>query len=118
MSLQQFLLILRARWKIVVGVLAFVVGTALAASLLLPKTYTASTAVVVDVKSADPIMGALLPAVFMPGYMATQMDIITSEQVAQRVVKALKLDQVPAIREQWQEATDGGRGTLAQWMAP
>jgi len=51
MSLQQFFLILRARWKIALGVLAIVVGTAIAASLLLPKRYTASTAVVVDVKS-------------------------------------------------------------------
>jgi len=50
----------------------------------------------------------------MPGYMATQVDIITSEQVAQRVVKMLKLDQVPAIQEQWRDATDGGRGTVAQ----
>ena len=54
----------------------------------------------------------------MPGYMATQVDIITSEQVAQRVVKMLKLDQVPDIQEQWRDATDGGRGTVAQWMAP
>ena len=118
MSLQQFLLILRARWKIVLGVLATVVGTALAVSLLLPKTYTASTALVVDVKSADPIVGLLIPVQFMPGYMATQVDIITSEQVAQRVVKMLKLDQVPDIQEQWRVATDGGRGTVAQWMAP
>ena len=118
MSLQQFLLILRARWKIVLGVLATVVGTALAVSLLLPKTYTASTALVVDVKSADPIVGLLIPAQFMPGYMATQVDIITSEQVAQRVVKMLKLDQVPDIQEQWRDATDGGRGTVAQWLAP
>ena len=118
MTLQQFLLILRARWKIALGVLATVVGTALAVSLLLPKTYTASTAMVVDFKSADPIVGLLIPVQLMPGYMATQVDIITSEQVAQRVVKILKLDQVPDIQAQWRDATDGGRGTLAQWLAP
>jgi succinoglycan biosynthesis transport protein ExoP len=117
MSLQQFLLILRARWLIVLGVFATVVGTALAVSLQLPKAYTASTAVVIDVQSADPIAGLILPGQFMPGYMATQVDIITSERVAQRVVKMLKLDQVAAIREQWLEAT-GGRGTLEQWRAP
>ena len=118
MTLQQFLLILLARWKVVLGVLATVVSTTLAVSLLLPKTYTASTALVVDVKSADAIVGLVMPAQFMPGYMATQMDIITSEQVAQRVVKMLKLDQVPDIQEQWRDATDGGRGTVAQWLAP
>ena len=114
MSLQQFLLILRARWQIVLGVFAAMVGTALTASLLLPKTYTASTAVVVDVTSADPIAG--VPTQFLPGYMATQVDIISSERMARRVVKMLKLDQVPDIQEQWRRRT-GGRGTFEQWMA-
>ena len=30
----------------------------------------------------------------------------------------LKLEQIPDIQEQWREATDGGRGTVAQWLAP
>jgi len=116
-SIQQFLLILHARWRIVLGVLAGVVATTLIVSLLQPNTYTASTAVVVDVKSADPIAGSIIPVQFMPGYLATQVDIVTSERVAQHAVRILKLDQAPAIQEQWRKATDG-RGTLEQWLAP
>jgi chain length determinant protein EpsF len=115
MSLQQLLLILRARWLVAIGVLAVTVSCVLAASLLLPKTYTAATAVVVDVTSADPVAG--VPAQFIPGYMSTQVDIISSERMAKRVVKMLKLDQVPANQEQWRKST-GGRGTFEQWMAP
>jgi len=115
MSLQQFLLILRARWLVALGVFGMTVGGAIMASLLLPKTYTAGTAVVVDVTSADPIAG--VPAPFIPGYMATQVDIISSERMAQRVVKMLELDQVPATQEQWRKTTRG-RGTFEQWMAP
>jgi len=89
MSLQQFLLILRARWLVALGVFGMTVGSALIASLLLSKTYTASTAVVVDVTSADPIAGG--PAPLIPGYMSTQVDIISSDRMAQRVVKMLKL---------------------------
>jgi succinoglycan biosynthesis transport protein ExoP len=96
------------------GVFAATVACGLAASLLLPKTYTARTAVVVDVTSADPIAG--VPAQLLPGYMATQVDIIGSERMARRVVNMLKLDQVPANQEQWRKST-GGRGTFEQWMA-
>jgi chain length determinant protein EpsF len=114
MTIHQFLSILRARWLFTLGVFAATVGTGLTASLLLPKTYTASTAVVVDVTSADPIAG--VPAQFLPGYMATQVDIISSERMARRVVKVLKLDQVPTLQERWRNST-GGRGTFEQWMA-
>jgi hypothetical protein len=83
--------------------------------LLLPKQYTAGTAVVVDVKSPDPIMGMVLPAMVAPGYMATQVDIIQSDKVAQRVVKMLKLDQNPKVQEDWREDTEG-QGSIEAWL--
>ena len=116
MTFQQFLLILRARLGVVLGTLAVVVGTALAVSLLLPKQYTAETALVVDAKAADPLMGGMLPAQMIPGYMATQVDIISSNRVAQRVVSLLKMDQAPVIRAQWQDETDG-EGSIQVWLA-
>lgn len=60
MTLQQFLLILRARSTLVLSTLFATVVVVLVASLLLPKQYTANAAVVVDVKSPDPI-GGLIP---------------------------------------------------------
>ncbi|MET0378406.1 MAG: Wzz/FepE/Etk N-terminal domain-containing protein, partial [Spongiibacteraceae bacterium] len=116
MTFQQFLLILQARWKIIAGIFALVVFAALAISLALPKKYAAIVSVVVDVKSPDPLMGALLPAQALPGYMATQVDIINSEHVAQKVVRLLKMDQSPEIQQQWREDTDG-RGSLTVWLA-
>ena len=94
MTFHQFLLILRARLWLVLGTLAVVVGTTLLVSLVLPRQYTAQTALVVDAKSADPLLGGLLPAQMIPGYMATQVDILTSDRVAQRVVELL----VPAYQ--------------------
>ncbi|MDB5799661.1 MAG: epsF [Rhodocyclales bacterium] len=116
MSLQQFLLALRAwRW-VVFSVMLVVVATAVAVSLVLPKTYQASSSVVVDVKSSDPVVGSLMPNQMLPGYMATQIDIISSPRVARHVVKTLKLDQDPAIREEWRVATKG-RGEVETWVA-
>ena len=116
MTIQQLLLILWARRKLVFGLCGLVVALTLVASLLMPKKYTASAALVIDVKSPDPIAGVVLPGLMAPGYMATQADIIKSERVAQRVVKILKLDENPELREQWAELTDG-RGSMLSWMA-
>ena len=116
MTFQQFLLILRARYKVALLVLVITVATTTAVSLWLPKQYTAGTAIVVDVKSPDPLSGQMLQGMMAPGYMATQIDIINSDRVAKEVVRALKLDQSPALRGQWQEATQG-EGELVDWVA-
>lgn len=116
MNFQQFLLILKARYRIGLALLGFTVLTTLVVSLLLPKQYTATASVVVDVKSPDPIMGMVLPGMISPGYMATQVDIIQSDKVAQKVVTALKIDQNPAAQAQWREETKG-RGTIEAWFA-
>ncbi len=115
MNPQQFLLILRARYKLVLFVLFTTVVVTLVVSLLLPKQYTAMASVVVDTKSPDPLVG-ILPAMAMPGYMATQVDIIGSDRVAQKVVKLLRLDASPTVRAQWMEATQG-KGRLEVWLA-
>ena len=117
MTLHQFLLILRARYKVALLVILLAVSAALAVSLVLPKKYTAQTAVLVDIRSPDPVAGGqAMPGLVAPSYMATQVDIIGGDRVAQRVVKVLKLDEDPRTRERWMEATEG-RGTLEGWLA-
>ena len=115
MTFHQFLLILRARRKVVIAILLLTVTVTLIVSLLLPKQYTASTAVLIDVKSPDPVAGMVIPGLASPAYMATQVDIINSNRVAQRVVEMLHMDKSPNIREQWIEATDG-EGDLTVWL--
>lgn len=115
MSVQQFILILRARYKIVLLVLLTTVALTTVVSLLLPKKFTASVALVLDVKSPDPISGQMLPGLIAPGYMATQIEIVQSDRVAQSVVRLLKLDQSPSVRDNWLEATEG-KGELTEWL--
>lgn len=115
MTLQQFLLILWARRKIALYALLATVATTLVVSLLLPAQYSASSDVVIDVKSPDPIAGLVMPAMAMPGYMATQVDIINSDRVAQKVVKLLKLDQNPQIQQDWKDDTEG-KGKIEVWL--
>lgn len=82
MSPSQLLIIFKACWRIMLAVFLAVVLVVGAGIALMPKKYTASAAVLVDVKSPDPIAGMVFPAMMTPGYMATQMDLIQSERVA------------------------------------
>jgi chain length determinant protein EpsF len=116
MNFTQFLLILNARKGVILGVLLFTVALTATVSLLLPKEYTATTTLIIDSKSKDSITGQMLPSQMFPGYMATQIDIINSSQVANRVVRDLKLAENPATREQFLQATQG-QGTIEQWLA-
>ncbi len=116
MTLSQFLGVMRARIWIFIATLVITVGTTLAISLQLPKQYTATTTLVLDFKGVDPVLGVMLPAQLMPGYMPTQVDIIQSHKVAVDVVKSLGLTQSPVARQQWQEGT-GGRGTVEDFYA-
>lgn len=116
MNFIQFLLILNARKWIILGVLLLTVAVTAAVSLLLPKEYTATTTLIIDSKSKDAVTGQLLPSQMFPGYMATQIDIISSSQVARRAVRDLKLAENPATRQQYVQATKG-QGTIEQWLA-
>jgi chain length determinant protein EpsF len=114
MSLRQFLLVLRARWKLALGVFTGVVLATVVISLLMPKMYTASATVVVDTKP-DPLTVAAYSAQSSTAYIATQVDIISSERVADRVAKILKLDKSPEYIADWKDSTDG-KGDITVWI--
>jgi len=116
MTFNQILLILGAR-KSIIGILAgLVVLVAAVVSLALPKQYTATGAVLFDVK-IDPIVGSVLPGAALPSYMSTQVDLVRSERVMRKVISRLKLDEAPELRASWQEATGGVPGTFESWLA-
>ena len=116
MNFTQFLLILKARAKIVLAVIGLVVLATLVINLLLPKIYKATASLVLNYKGADPVTGLTVPAQLMPGYMATQIDIITSRNVALKVVEQLKLGENKSAQKQFTEAT-GGKGDISAWFA-
>ncbi len=116
MNFYQFLQILRGRRKIILLTLLVTVLTAFTVSLLQSKVYKSTTSLVLNYRGVDPVNGAALPAQLLPGYMATQVDIISSKNVALKVVDDLKLDQGSEVKEQFLEAT-GGHGSIRDWLA-
>jgi chain length determinant protein EpsF len=116
MNVHQFLLILLARKKIILSTLFLTVLLALGWSLMQQKTYKATASVLLNYKGVDPVSGLTMPGNLMPGYMATQIDIISSKNVALRVVDSLRLASSPAVQQQWREASEG-KGTVRDWLA-
>ena len=116
MNARQFCSILLARRLLILGVLAATVLLTLAVNLLQPATYKATASVLLNYKGVDPLTGVTTPGQLLPGYMATQIDIIGSKHVALRVVDSLKLAGNPAARTQFQAVADG-RGAIRDWLA-
>lgn len=116
MNLHLLLQILRARKRVLIGTFLLTVIATVIVSVMLPKTYTATSSVVMNYKGVDPLTGLALPGQLMPGYMATQLDIISSKNVALRVVDRLRLAESPAVNAQFMAATEG-RGTVRDWLA-
>lgn len=116
MRLSQILAILAARRLIALWVFFLTVLVTTLLSFFLPKTYTSSTTVVINAKGADQVTGQMLPAALMPGYMATQFDIIASRNVALKVVDKLEIAQNPTAQAKFQDATDG-EGDIRDYYA-
>jgi succinoglycan biosynthesis transport protein ExoP len=116
MSFNQFWIILRARYKLFLAALLITVGTVFVISLSLPKTYMATNTLVLNYKGTDPLTGQAPPAQVMDNYMATQVNIVESENAAMKVVAALKMDQQASAIQQFNAET-GGHGDIRNWLA-
>src|SRR5262249_10279214 len=119
MNLHLFLSTLRARFSVFVLVLCATLVTAIVVSLLLPKTYKATVSVLVAERE-EQSMTSTGPAPFVHplekvNYLQTQVDILTSDKVARRVVRDLRLADSPEVKAKFAKAT-GGKGTIEDWL--
>ncbi|HJV70891.1 chain length determinant protein EpsF [Ideonella sp.] len=114
MNLGNVIAVLRARWLPAVLAFALVLGAAVAYTVLAPKMYTATATLVIDIKP-DPVSSMLYGGAASPAMMNTQVEVIRSDRVALRVVRNLKLTEVPEIRKLWEKISKGD-GTIEDWL--
>jgi chain length determinant protein EpsF len=113
MTFGQFLSMVGARWRLVAAIVALVTLTALGVSLMLPKQYEATASLVFDMRP-DPVAPGGYDSLSWPVYLATQVQILESERVAERVVDALGMKSDGALRERWSKA--GELGSYEAWL--
>src|SRR6478672_7046668 len=116
MDLNQYLLALKARRKAFITVFAVTVFAAIVVALLIPKRYDAVATILIDARDEQTLAPAHMSPRERAGYVFTQMELIASGKVAQKVVRDLKLAQQPDVREEWEKDT-GGVGSIDEWIA-
>ncbi|HKY93139.1 MAG TPA: Wzz/FepE/Etk N-terminal domain-containing protein [Nevskiaceae bacterium] len=112
LSLAQVAAIVRAHWKRALAIVAGVTALALATSLCLPKTYTATATLMVDYDVTDPLGGKEFPAGLLGNYMATQVELLSSPELLIQVVDRLGLTRIP----RYAAGHDGDAATLRDWV--
>jgi succinoglycan biosynthesis transport protein ExoP len=118
-TIEQFLLALRGRLGTFALVLLATVLVAASVSVLLPKSYKASVALLVDAKDEQSLNNALRPLVLPQerlSYLQTQADILASRKVARKVVEDLKLAQGAKAQEDFAKIAKGGE-SIEDWLA-
>ena len=111
MSFTDFLRVIRARWILATSIFAALTLAALIGSLVWPKKYTAQATLMIDLK-VDPVAGTSATGV-MPSaaFLSTQVDIIESQHVAQKVISNLQLANDAGLRGNWEK--QGSKGDFA-----
>ena len=105
MNLTHFIAVLRARWVSAAIVFAAVLVAAVLYLVFATRVYTATASVLIDAKP-DPV-STMLYGGATPALLNTQIDILRSDRVAQRVVQNLKLADLADMRSAWASAKTG-----------
>jgi chain length determinant protein EpsF len=116
MNLFQILIILRARSRQIIAILLMTVLATVVVSILIPKMYRATSVVLLNFKGIDPVTGSALAAQLVPGYMATQLDIVTSKDVAQKMVDNMGLVSNRSLQHEYAQASPNSDG-MRDWLA-
>ena len=93
LSFMQISAVLRAYWKHALVIFLSITCVAVIALLLLPKTYTATATLIVNLESKDPLAAQTSPAFMLGNFVATQTELIHSPAILMSVVDKLSLTQ-------------------------
>jgi uncharacterized protein involved in exopolysaccharide biosynthesis len=94
-SLTQIVTIARAYWKQSLMITAAVTLVAAAAIKVLPKTFTSTATLIVNIENGDPLAAKQVPDAGLGSYVATQTELMTSPVILLPVVDRLKLTEDP-----------------------
>jgi uncharacterized protein involved in exopolysaccharide biosynthesis len=116
MNFTLFLAALGARWRLFLLIVGLTVTAATVVSFLLPKTYVATAALLIDARDEQSLGGrAALSERERLGYLQTQVDILTGTQVARLVASRLALADDAKTRALFAKET-GGVGDIEDWL--
>lgn len=115
MTIQHFFLALRHRWRVALSVwIATVLAVLLVASLLMPNLYRASSEILIEEETRDPIAGVSLQGTNLPSRITTEVDVVRSSRVVSSALQAMGEEVQQELRASWKKQA-GGRGDFKAW---
>ena len=114
MNLSHLLAVIRARWVPALAVFLVVVTATILYVIFATRVYTATASLLIDSRP-DPVSALLTGGQTSPAVINTQMEIIRSDRVAQRVAQNLKLADTADLKAAWEKGGRSG-GTLQEWL--
>ncbi len=116
MILGRLLRVLGSRIWLVLAILAITVSATIVGTVMTAKRYVATTSMLLELPSKDPLLGS---AVYLQGsinaYLASQIELIGSERVVNKVIAELDLTHDPVLRKQF-ESLGADRGNIEAWL--
>jgi polysaccharide biosynthesis transport protein len=109
MSFSRFMLVIVGRRAAFLAALCCVVSLVLLGTYLIPPQYAARAQVIVEGRTASPMLPTSKP-------LATEADLLQSERVSIAALRLLGLQHDKALMNKWQEDTEG-RGDFESWAA-
>ncbi|MFN4329826.1 MAG: GNVR domain-containing protein [Limnobacter sp.] len=115
MTLNQLMLIVRARLHLVLLTLLTVVVMAMLTASLMPKSYLAQSKLIVDMRSADSVLGSTGVPLTSPSYMNTQGELVSSSRVIHQAIEQLKLEDNDDLKALWADSGETEQ-TFKTWL--
>lgn len=106
-SIAQVLSMIWAHWKKIVLITLIATSLATVTIKFLPKTYTATATLIVNMDLKDPLAGRDFPVEGMSSYVATQIELISNRIVLQPVVDRLNLTADRSLAGGYSGSKDG-----------
>lgn len=117
MEISRLMAVLGARWTAVAAAILAVLALTLAVHFALPPRYTATAAIVIDVRGLNPVLGVAEARTVVPrNVLGTQASMVRSDGVARQVVRRLGLASDSRWLAAWQAATQS-QGDIEAWIA-
>ncbi|HEX7751736.1 MAG TPA: Wzz/FepE/Etk N-terminal domain-containing protein [Novosphingobium sp.] len=115
MSIQQFFRIIWARRTILWITLGASLLAAAVTLLLVPKSYEATSRVVLEVLKPDPVTGEILQGGGQRAYISTQMEMVKDYRVAGRVADQLGWTGSTELAQEYESS--GSEMSFQRWLA-
>jgi uncharacterized protein involved in exopolysaccharide biosynthesis len=113
LSLEQIFSIVKGYRKQSLLIVLMVLSLTVLMIKIIPRSYTATTTLMVNYEVNDPLNGKVLPVGQLGSYIATQVELMQAPEVLLAVVDRLKLTQ----DEDYANGYSGDSGTLREWVA-